>query len=382
MILLELCFPLGLMVAIGGLVVGLVAWGQHTRTRQLAAFAELMPGYGLTLDGSQRAVGPFGRGTLEVLLTTERRGSGKNRRTVRVTRYRVTPPAPLRMALKLSGQSTFFGDIADALGLVNDLKIGRADVDAALRIGAADREHAALILGQEDVARAAIAASQLNRFYLRDDHAFAQHDGWIEERVRFEQFARPLGHLVDALTSARERLRAAWEQDIDASWGRVADAEGYRYAAAWSALSSTTPGGATVDLRIEAGDHGLITAARIVVPRPLGYGLEVYRTGVLQSLGKVFGAQDITIGVPAIDEPYTIKASREADARQLLGGMANDLVTLTHAFGTLRVVDGGLEASQPGLLLEPMHLTAVLRALVRVAQALGGEAIQSVGVFR
>jgi hypothetical protein len=378
----EVCLPVFTFLFIAAFVLLLVLYGQGVRRRQLSSFGQLMPSIGLTMLGPQHASGRFGRGTLDVILTTERRGSGKNSRTVSVTRYRVRPPTPFRMALKLSGQSAFFGDLADALGLVNDIKVGRADVDAALRIGAADAQHAAQILTQDDVAHAALAAARLGRFYLRDDHAFAQHDGWVEDRGALEQYIHPLGALVDALSSARERIRASWEQGVDRSWGHVAEAEGYRYAATWTAMSSTTPGGATADLHVEASDHGLVTAARVVVPRPLGYGIEVYRTGVLQSLGKVFGAQDITIGVPAIDEPYTIKASREAEARQLLAGMAPDLSTLTEAFGTLRIVDGGLEASQPGLLLEPMQLTKVLRALVRVAQALGGEATQSMGAFR
>ena len=379
---MEAFFAIASFGIVGLLFAGIFWWNRYTQTQERIAFAELAPLYGLTLVGTDRLEGPFGRGTLAVTLATERRGSGKQRRTVRVTRYHVTPPAPLRMGLHLSSQSAFFGDIAEALGLASDIRVGRDDVDGALRISGADPEHAARIFRQDDVAMAAIQAAPLNRFVARDDHAFAQHDGWVTSPERFEQFARPLGLLVDALTAARAHTRAAWEQTLDAGWSRLAEARGFTYEPAQSSLVRMTPSGTVLTASVEPAAGKLVTVARVRVARGLGHGLRLYRTGGMETLGALFGAQDLRIGVPAIDDAFTIKAVRPSEATALLAGLGVELETLARTFSELQLDDQGLEAKHPELLADPGRLGPALDALVRIGHALGGEALHEPAAFR
>ncbi len=49
-----------------------------------------------------------------------------------------------------------------------------------------------------------------------------------------------------------------------------------------------------------------------------GLRFNVHTQGVFGSLGKVFGAQDITIGDPAFDARFVVQSSSEAEIRRLL----------------------------------------------------------------
>lgn len=376
----ALCFGLAFAAALVGLITALVLWGRHAAEQRARAFTALATRYGLTQTSPHHLGGPLGRGWIDVVLTTESRGSGKNRRTVSVTRYRVRHPVPLRMGLKVHAQSQLFGDIAEALGMVSDLRVGRTDLDDAMRIGAIDPTHAVAVLTPDAVAFAILGARGLNRFYVNDAEVFAQHDGWVTDPARFEQFARPLGSVVDALAEARARHRAAWELELDRVWGPLASGEGLEYAAQRSALIASRDVG-TIEIVVEV-DTQLQTVARITIARPLGYGLEMYRTSVMQTLGKLFGAQDVTIGVPALDDAYTIKATNEAGARSVLASVSADLLRIHESFATLRVVDGGLEAKHAALLTDPVKTTAILRSLARIRDALAGSAGEPSSAFR
>lgn len=375
-----LCASLFGVLCFGGVVAAMIAWGRHATAQRERAFATLASQYGLTVNGPRHLSGAFGGGFIDVVLTTESRGSGKSRRTVSVTRYRLRHPVPLRMGLKVHAQSQLFGDIAEALGLVSDIRVGRTDLDDAMRIGALDPAHAAAVLTGDAVTHAILGARALPRFYVNDQEAFTQHDGWISDPAQFEGSARPLARVVEALADARARHRAPWEIDLDRSWGSLAQGEGLEYAAHRSAIASNRELG-SLELVVEV-DTQLTTVARIAVARPLGYGLEMYRTSAMQSLGKLFGAQDVTIGVPAIDDAYTIKATNEAGARAVLASVSADLLRVHASFATLRVSDGGLEAKRPGVALDPVETTALLRSLARIRDALAGSVGESTSAFR
>jgi hypothetical protein len=381
MILAPICLAISVIGAFIALVVGLVMLGQRQRRRSLENFARLAQHYGLTLHGSHHMGGAFGRGRLEVILATESRGSGKNRRTVNVTRYRMWHPARLRMGLKVTTQTAFFGDIADALGLVKDIKVGRSDLDDVVRIAAVDPNHASAVLVQEPVARALIVARNLGRFIVSDDEAFAQHDGWVGDGVGFEGFARPLQHVVDALAESRTRNRASWEAEVDRAWGALVDTEGFHYVPEHTVLRASTPAG-TVELAVGVVGATLATHARISVARPLGHGIQMTRAGALTSVGKLFGMQDITLGAPMLDDAYVIKATNEQGARATLLAVSGDLLKLHEAFGEMKVFDGGLDATRTQLLLDRVELTALLRAMLRIADGLAGQSPQPQSAFR
>jgi len=381
MILAPICLAISVIGGIIALVVGIVVWGRKQRALSLANFARLAQQYGLTLHGPQQMSGPFGRGQLQEALTTERRGSGKHQHTVSVTCYRLRHPGRLRMGLTVTPQSAFFGDIADALGLVNDIKVGRSDLDDVVRIAAVDPNHAVAVLSGEAVARALIAARHLGRFRLNDEEAFTQHDGWVGDGARLEANVRPLGAAVDALAEARAQHRAHWEAEVDRVWGALTSTEGFHYVPQHSVLRASTPSG-TVELAVGLHGAGLVTHARISVARPLGYGIQMSRAGALTSVGKLFGMQDVNIGVPVLDDAYVIKATNEQGARTTLLAVSGDLLKLHEAFGEMKVFDGGLEATRPQLLLDRVQLTALLRAMLRVADGLAGQRSEPESAFR
>lgn len=377
----TICFGAVVLLGVLGFVGGIAWWAQHQRERNLALFSAVTQRLGLTLDGVQQASGPWGRGRLVVQLTSERRGSGKNARTVSVTRYRVHPPVPLRMGLTLHNKVAFFGDLADVLGLSKDIQVGRADLDDPMRIGALDADHARRVLSEDGCVRAILSARALNRFYVADHEAFAQHDGWVIDEGTLSAFARPLGAVIDALTDARARHRAGWEDRIDAAFRSVAQTEDMQYRPEHTTLSAALPSGA-VTLSVAVTKGALVTHAELTVAQPLGHGIEMYRAGLTDGLTKMFGGQDITLGVPELDDAYTVKARNDVAARALLSGLGADLARLHQTFATLHVTDASVRASGPQLLTDPAELTAVVRALGRVGQALSGSNGGPRGAFR
>ncbi|MDQ3031934.1 MAG: hypothetical protein M3Y87_05910 [Myxococcota bacterium] len=383
---MAVLFSLFVMFA-GGLsiagFIALVLWlGARSRKRTAAELAASVQALGLTLQGEHQASGVRDGIHVRLVLTTESRGSGKNRRTVRVTRYWAHFDPPLRMSLHVGEQTAFFGDLLDLAGLSNDIELGDPALDAALRIKALEPDHARAVLRAADVQRAILAACAAGSFSITDAHAFVQHDGWVTSQGGIASRLEPLWAVARGIAAARRQCRASWEHAIDASWGGLAGTDGLAYDGARSWLGGRV-GETTLDLSVQTERGALVTRASATFAAPLGLGMQVYRTGLAQNLGKLFGAQDVQVGVAEFDALYTVKATDADGVRSALaGGGAHALLQLQSIASELTVDDAGVKVRVDGVLHDPRAVAMLVRSLSSAATAMRPGGSVSIGAFR
>ncbi len=77
----------------------------------------------------------------------------------------------------------------------------------------------------------------------------------------------------------------------------------------------------TLDTYVVNAGNTIIVYTRMRAPyvNPDGFRFDIYRKSVFTNLGKLFGMQDIEIGVEPFDEEFVIKGNDEAKVRALLG---------------------------------------------------------------
>lgn len=381
--LLALCSVFGAVVGMVAFVGVIAWWGQHQAKVRKQRFAQAAQQLGLTLAGDQAATGSRDDVWVRVVLTTESRGSGKNRRQVKVTRYFAHPDPPLRMGLELSEQAAFFGDLLDFAGLSNDITLGDAALDAALRIKALDADHARAVLLDAHVGPAILAACASGRFALDDSRAFLQHDGWAVDAHDIRRRLDPLHAVARGIAAARRRWRAAWEHALDGSWGGLAATDGLTYDPARTQMYGRVAD-TTIQVAVTTERGTLVTRAEARFDPPLGLGMQVYRTGVAQNLGKLFGAQDVQVGVPEFDVLFTVKASDEAGVRRVLGdgGGAHAILKMASMAADVSADDQGIRASVGGVVSDPRAVAGLVRAMSEAARAVRGGGAVAAGAYR
>ncbi|UJR78456.1 hypothetical protein [Sandaracinus amylolyticus] len=384
---MEALLGLVVMLAIGGafvaFVVLLVVLGQKQAQKNRERFARAAEALGLTLQGTHEAVAVRDGIAVRVHLTSESRGSGKSRRRVNVTRYYAYPDPPLRMGLELSEQTAFFGDLLDFAGLSNDVTLGDAALDAALRIKALETDHARAVLREPMVGPPILEACRIGRFALADGQGFMQHDQWALDAPQLGARLDCLHRVMHALVAARRRWRASWEHALDGAWGAIATTEGMTYDAARSQLYGRVAD-TSVQVVVTTEKGALVTRAEARFEPPLGLGLSVYRTGVAQNLGKLLGAQDVQVGVAAFDALFTVKATDEAGARRALGGEAADaIVRISSLARDVSADDGAIRVHIDGVAHDPRAVGALVRAMCEAARGMRGVgAAAPAGVYR
>lgn len=366
-------------VALPAAIVGLVVWGQKRQRDRLEHFRAVAAHLGLTLTGERSAHRLRAGVTASVLLTSESRGSGKSRHTVSVTRYAATPPAPLRMHLRVTPQSAFFGDIADALGMVEDVIVGDPHFDPLFRVAAAEKDHAAAVLAGEP-ARALVMARRAGNVRVDDHTVRAQHDGWDLDAGVIAANLDALETAARALFESRTRNVAVWERSCAASWGSVAAGEQLIFDARSTCLHGTLEG-ARVWIAADTAHGKWVTKIVARFAEPLEVGLEIYPARFLQSVSRFFGAQDVEVGHAAFDEAFMVKAQHPETAQQIVGPeIAAALVELLGRALDVRVDDQGVTATVEGVVMDPRALTALVREVVTVVTLRRRPA--SAGAFR
>lgn len=365
-----------------GAVALIVIGARHLGRRRIERFGRAAQALGLALHGTQDARGARGEVPVRVLLTTERRGSGKNQRTVSVTRYYAQIDPTLRMGLEVHEQTAFFGELLDFAGLSSDITIGDDALDRALRIRALDPDHARAILRHPELREPVLRACASGRFAISDVETFLQHDGWELEAGPLAMRLDALAAAARALGAARRHFRAGWEHALDAAWGGLAQTDGLGYDAMRSRLGGRV-GDSTISIAVVTERGTLVTRASVALPEPLGIGLEVYRTGFAQNLGKLFGAQDVQVGVEAFDALFTVKATNVDAVRQILGGgAAQSIHALTELAQEVRADDRGVYVRVDRVVHDAREISALVRALTATARALRPGGQISVGAFR
>ncbi|AKF09052.1 hypothetical protein [Sandaracinus amylolyticus] len=373
---MEALFGLVVLLAIGGsfvaFVVLLVVLGQRQAQASRERFARSVEALGLTLQGTHEAVAVRDGVGVRVQLTSESRGSGKHRRRVNVTRYYAYPDPPLRMGLELSEQTAILGDLLDFAGLSSDVVLGDPALDAALRIKAIEPDHARAVLREPTVGPPVLEACRIGRFALADGQAFLQHDGWALDAPQLGARLGCLHRATHALIAARRRWRATWEHALDASWGAIATTEGLTYDATRSQIYGRVAD-TSVQVVVTTEKGALVTRAEARFDPPLGLGLSVYRTGVAENVGKLFGAQDVQVGVAAFDAAFTVKARDEAGARRALGGEAAEaIVRIATIARAVSADDAGIRVQLDGVAHDARAVGTVVRALAEAARGMRG----------
>lgn len=86
------------------------------------------------------------------------------------------------------------------------------------------------------------------------------------------------------------------------------------------------------------------TVYEIEPPVVLPPGLQLSGENILSSVGKLFGAQDIQVGLPMLDDAFIIKATRPETARDFLQrpGVEGALLELYNSYPGLKLEDGSL----------------------------------------
>ena len=204
-----------------------------------------------------------------------------------------------------------------------------------------------------------------------------------------ERARRILDDVVTAATAAAIGAQAAaLRKTLDtahAFWAPYAEARGMRYTqgrSGWARMQWPRVDGAVdrIPVALEAGTvrtaHG--TFALAVPPAPVRGHLEATRQGWMSRLAVLLGAQDVSVGDPAFDEAFVVKATDEALALELLTPTVRAEMA---ALGVERLAydDGSEHAQQPLVLLEVPALVTdapgldrLLRTVAEVASVRRG----------
>lgn len=102
--------------------------------------------------------------------------------------------------------------------------------------------------------------------------------------------------------------------------------------------------------------------------------VQIYREGMLSKLGKVFGGQDVEIGIPEVDSRVIIKGQDVDAVRSYLTrpDVSRGLVDLLEACRDLHVDLGQVTLEFPGAMSNDDRMQRILDLLVDGTRAVGG----------
>ena len=127
-------------------------------------------------------------------------------------------------------------------------------------------------------------------------------------------------------------------------------------------------------LELVARSLGYHTGALAVPVAAVQGNVEVTREGVIATISKAFGAQDILIGDAPFDRAFLVKGTHEAAVRAVLSARVREEM-LEMAVDRVIYDDGSQHnhvpmvlVEIPMILTEPQQLDRALRAAVEIAQ--------------
>ena len=131
-----------------------------------------------------------------------------------------------------------------------------------------------------------------------------------------------------------------------------------------------------VDVRNEVVRHGksrtIYTVVEVALGTEVSRGLQVYREGVFQKMGKVIGGEDIQVGDSALDEAFIIKGVPEPRAVSILTdpSVKSALLVGQKRHESLRIDSGVVRIRQRGRASGGGILESYIRTAVDLARAL------------
>ena len=124
-----------------------------------------------------------------------------------------------------------------------------------------------------------------------------------------------------------------------------------------------------------SGDHSqTYTRFRVTNPTPLNLGLRLTREGMLTSVAKFFGSQDIQVGDSAFDDSLHIKGNDESSIREFLKPsrrMRIQRFLRSHSDATIQ--DDSIHWKHRGTISNSGLLVNRTRAMLRLAWHLTGD---------
>ncbi len=180
--------------------------------------------------------------------------------------------------------------------------------------------------------------------------------------------------LIIARSATRKRTHAAWEELAQMVDGRFVPAGG-----PWSQPTPPLVECKVEDLTVvldsyvaSAGRAAIqYTRARVRLPTVGDRRVKISREGVLASLGKLFGTQDVQVGDARYDDTFLLKAcDPEWLQRNLEGGFRELHLHRPDVFIVLE--DGELSAAKMGIDRDPAKLRGQIELVAACAKSLAG----------
>ncbi len=182
--------------------------------------------------------------------------------------------------------------------------------------------------------------------------------------------------LIAARSTTRKRTQVAWEELAQLVDGRFVPAGG---AGPWSQPTPPLVECQVEDLTVvldsyvaSAGRAAIhYTRARVKVPTAGDRTVKISREGVLASLGKLFGTQDVQVGDARYDDTFLLKAS---DPEWLQRNLEGDFRELHLHRPDLFIVleEGQLSAAKMGIDRDPAKLRGQIELVAACAKSLAG----------
>jgi hypothetical protein len=121
---------------------------------------------------------------------------------------------------------------------------------------------------------------------------------------------------------------------------------------------------------IHQSRYGHVLVTRGTIAPPIGQGIEIARTGLVERLGSLFGAPRMNTDDAAFDAHITVHAHGEAEAKQLLTPELKGYLLELHATGVdFTLADDHAEVRR-GVYFPEDEADAVIEGDLRVAAAL------------
>ena len=157
----------------------------------------------------------------------------------------------------------------------------------------------------------------------------------------------------------------------DRTWAEVASQTGLTYESRTSGGNcslSGKMGGHPVVVRSESSggeSSSTSTVYQVGFPAPLGFHLNVQRTGLFRQFIKVFGAEDIEVGDAEFDAKYVVKGWTHEDVRKFLTPARRlRCARFLSAEGERRITEHGLKVTRPGMASDVDEMVPEIRRLL------------------
>lgn len=379
---------MGVLIAMGvaavpmALLGGLIAWGVHSSKKRREAWAGIAQRLGLHFVNGQ-IYGQLDGSAVRVF--SEVRGSGKNKQTYTVAAGMIVPGFDLGLAIYKHG---FFSSVGEWMGM-KDIDIGDPGFDQAFVIKG-DEPHRVQALLRNDQLRMVLAQVHSSGwvFSVRDEGFRVECRGYTGD-MQWLEWALKTSALVSRLmTETRPTIPCATplaaHRDI---WVQYAQASGLAGMDTPLCMYGRHEGASVSVYAVRSGPLQYGVEVLVKFDRPLTYGLHVRPQSGWDAIGSFLGGQDLTLGDPAFDPQFVVKASDPTALPAILDGeVRSRMLDLQARVGVVQLRDDGVTLRAPRFSDDPAGvpwLVAQARQLSdRIADNASKVGVTAAGPYR